>query len=831
MAGRLAGGAWALLVLAAFAVAAPFPWEFPSRPPEFLHLPSYLAVPVGGFLPLPSAEALGGVLSGVALATVLFFAGARIGSALRMLAAPRLPATTELDAAFGLGALGLSALGLGFSGLLYHPVLWTLAVAAFVVPRRGPPREPAPALPRGWLGAAWVVLLGWWALNVLNPEAGVDAYVYHLRLPSFYLLRHRVFTVWHQVHGQVPQVWEMLVAFLPAAVADSGAQALSAGAGLMALHALRRAATTGVFAPPASLAAAAGPFPISGTGRAATTGVVVRAPSVPPASLAAAATTGVVVGVASPPPATVTPPGFGAGRSTASATTTGYLWVPGAGRAAAAVEGDRWALLLFSSPLLVSIGTSAYSDTPLIWLGSLSFFLAARGGRGGLMAAGLALGLACSVKYAAFPLVVAAAAWLGWKALGGRGSTRRTRIRSLALLPVAAVAVLAPWLAWNVLATGNPVHPFLGALFPWALKPASFAAELGAGVFRRGWALVLASPWNAYVRSGAFLFLSPWFVVAAPRLLFARRSAPGGGGIWLGAFLVAWSVFMADERFALPALPVLVIALTGSGFRAPRGAGLALLLALNAWGTIGSQAVPVTRLQAAAGLGSRQDYLARSFDPAPGYAEAARWLNANTPSGERVLFVAECRSHLVWRECVHEHVIDYPSRLSTILSSAGPGAGAMGKRFRQLGIRRVLHLPGNALRRLEAMPRLFPFNPALAFAWRDFWGAHAVVDAAFPGATVYRLEARADKVGVMGTDAHASARPGRGTAVLPGLPGVQELIAVSLKRTAAERGAAAAAAEAEGYVRAYPRIGAVRDLRRLWRSASARERRARGADR
>ena len=105
------------------------------------------------------------------------------------------------------------------------------------------------------------------------------------------------------------------------------------------------------------------------------------------------------------------------------------------------------------------------------------------------------------------------------------------------------------------------------------------------------------------------------------------------------------------------------------------------------------------------------------------------------------------------------------------------------------------------------MPRLFPFNPPLAYAWRDYWAANWVQEAAFPGAQVYRLRWRPAGVGLT-----------------PGLPGVQELIAYSLKRTATERGAVAAAAEAGEYARAYGRVGAVRDLARFWSSVAVKER-------
>ncbi|MES2091466.1 MAG: ATP-binding cassette domain-containing protein, partial [Pseudomonadota bacterium] len=38
-----------------------------------------------------------------------------------------------------------------------------------------------------------------WVLGMFNPDPGVDALCYHLRLPFYYGLRHRVYPVWHQI--------------------------------------------------------------------------------------------------------------------------------------------------------------------------------------------------------------------------------------------------------------------------------------------------------------------------------------------------------------------------------------------------------------------------------------------------------------------------------------------------------------------------------------------------------------------------------------------------------------------------------------------------------
>jgi len=123
----------------------------------------------------------------------------------------------------GLGITASAMLGLGFAGLLFAPPGWLacaiLGACALHWLRR-PAAPPGRALPGradpGWprlsflsvaaLAAAVAAALG----GLLSVETGWDALMYHLRLPSFYVYRHKVWHVWHSYYGAYPAQVEML---------------------------------------------------------------------------------------------------------------------------------------------------------------------------------------------------------------------------------------------------------------------------------------------------------------------------------------------------------------------------------------------------------------------------------------------------------------------------------------------------------------------------------------------------------------------------------------------------------------------------------------------
>jgi len=699
---------WAVLVFAGFLASAPFPNGVVRRLAAAVSWPAVpQAVPGPAVRAVPASWAANG--RGAAWGMLLAATAWAVGQA----AAPflRLPVlgAGAVPVAAGLVLCGTGTLGLGLAGLVFPIMLrwiafvFPLCIAIALAPAIARRRFARPAMP-GWEWTAAGIVAAVWGLASFNPEPGIDAYLYHLRLPFIYGLHHKVHHVWHHIHGQVPQVWELLLTAVPARDAATAAQVMSALCILPVLALTLR---------------------------------------------------------------------FGGGCGDARLA----------------------ALLLVSSPLVVAIGTSAYTDLPLVWLGAVSFALLvvphAAPSPARRFAAGAVLGAACALKYAAFPLVVGMGAWLL------AGSVRRRTLSWGAPAAAGLLAVFLPWLGWNWLAAGNPVCPFFARWFPDALPALPFAERLSGAVMRRPWHDVFASAWSAYVASEPFLFVSPWLVVTAPALILVPsvfRSLPGSG-LWLACVVAVWAVLIADERFLLPAAPVLAGLVARAGWCRMPGAVFGALLALNLAGTARQVFVPLPRVWTALGLVERPAYLRGTLLPAPAYTDAADWLNAHAATRDRILVVSDCKSHLIWRECITDHVYDYPTRLVWMLWGLPPAPGRIAVRFRELGIRWVLHLPGRAAARLRDMPDLFEFRPGEAAAWGSFWEMHARRAWTGAEAGIYAVGMRA-----------------HGRAEVPDLPGVQEVMEFSARLTVQREGPQAVVAEVRRYAAAYPRVGAVHRL-------------------
>jgi hypothetical protein len=703
---------WVALVLVNFTAASPYPYHNRSRIGEWLKLPSFATVhtlPASGVAREWSHAAGALALAGVAATSLAGWGGplvdwTRFGR----------PLIGGLAAALGLGAVGLVLFGLGLAGLLYQALIWAVLAPGLVlaVQRiRMKYRESRVSIfelrRKGWIWWVGALVVIVYALAALNPDPGIDAWVYHLRLPFYYLLHHRVYDVWHHIHAHVPQLWEIILVVFPPGLADTAAQAASVLTLIPVFALLVR---------------------LGGEG----------------------------------------------------------------------AVSRLFALLFISSPLLVATGASAYTDGPMLWLSLLAFSLIA--GResatpGARFVSGIVLGLACSLKYAAFPAVVAQAAAVAWLSYSLR--------RRFWGAPVLAglLAAFLPWAAWNWLAVGNPVAPFLSRLFPAALAPLPFAEKLSASVFSRSTGDVLAAVWNAYVASGPFLFLAPLLVALFPVLVLRGTTGPLIG-LWLVAFLVTWSVFMADERFGLAAVAVATAALAravsiASGIPWTKGrtaiAVWALFIVLNLAGVAREVFLPYPRLLGTLGLISRGDYPAYSPPSRPGFLPAAAWINAETAVGDRILFVSDSISPRIWRECIHDHVMDYPSRLIYLLWKIPHDPRRIGARFRQLGIRWVLYLPVRNAARLREMPDLFPFDPENARAFYEFWLTRSTRAAVFDRASIYRIDARPHHP-----------RP------VADVPGLQDVIFMSVEAARARAGDRAGLAELRRYEAGYPLIGSVR---------------------
>lgn len=127
--------------------------------------------------------------------------------------------STTTVVGFGLGTMALAILGAGFVGLLPTLGLWgpvaagALAIGQLVVSWRPIAARMTNLRPPQEHRVAWVVVavgLAVVAMGLLNIEITWDALMYHLRIPSFYQYRHKVFDVWHHYYAVYPANVEML---------------------------------------------------------------------------------------------------------------------------------------------------------------------------------------------------------------------------------------------------------------------------------------------------------------------------------------------------------------------------------------------------------------------------------------------------------------------------------------------------------------------------------------------------------------------------------------------------------------------------------------------
>ena len=152
----------------------------------------------------------------------------------------------------GLGVIGSMMLAVGFLGLLFAPpvvasfcLLATLALwAIWQVRKRIQPALSdfkASALvsltPLSCMviGLAIVVTV----MGLLNVELGWDALTYHLRIPSFYVYRHKIYDVWHHYCAAFPSNIEMLYMLSLLLQGDMLARFLNFAVGIMLLLAVR----------------------------------------------------------------------------------------------------------------------------------------------------------------------------------------------------------------------------------------------------------------------------------------------------------------------------------------------------------------------------------------------------------------------------------------------------------------------------------------------------------------------------------------------------------------------------------------------------------------
>ncbi len=191
-----------------------------------------------------------GFLAALGAAAGLAALAWRAGSRLLLFLGCRRRAVSPARAlAIGFGAMATAVLGFGLAGLLYFPPrgVSTAALAALAAWHIAQHRR---EISFSWAAESLravslptriilVLALAIACAGVFNLEISWDALSYHLRLPTFFIYRHKIYSVWHHLYSPFPSLIEMLYLLGLAAQGEQAVRLLNFLLGILFLFTAR----------------------------------------------------------------------------------------------------------------------------------------------------------------------------------------------------------------------------------------------------------------------------------------------------------------------------------------------------------------------------------------------------------------------------------------------------------------------------------------------------------------------------------------------------------------------------------------------------------------
>lgn len=361
-----------------------------------------------------------------------------------------------------------------------------------------------------------------------------------------------------------------------------------------------------------------------------------------------------------------------------------------AARTSSALAGG----LVLCTPWSVVVGSMAYNEMGVVFLGAAALLAAARRdgspiARGVIV--GVLVGIACLVKPTALLFVGGPAAVIML-----RFGRAQDWPKLLAAAGIVGLLTLAPWLVRNAVITGNPVFPLATDLFGtghWTPRQASRFAT--AHAFDGSWPdrlrlLIFADPdasdaANAVSRyrgtaNTQWLLAFPVAALAGVGLVIFKRSRAIGVGLalCLGIQLIAWLGFThLQSRFLIPCLIVLgpMVGVGCSLVRTPKrlGAGLGiavvLLQATALWTIFAEQrgGQPNALLGAQPGI-----FMGEPYAPEIGRVLPQAYLNFEIPADASVLLIGGATPLYYSGNVVYATVWDAPPVLGLMNGRTNP---------------------------------------------------------------------------------------------------------------------------------------------------------------
>ena len=212
--------------------------------------------------------------------------------------------------------------------------------------------------------------------------------------------------------------------------------------------------------------------------------------------------------------------------------------------------GVAAALFVYTSPVAGMDGTTAYIDLGVtavlfavfyllqVWDENRSEFL--------LVVIGLLAGFSYAAKYTAFLAVPYAMAFVLW---------RTRRARPAVLVALCAAVMIVPWVAKNLMWTGNPVAPMMNRWFPNHFVHVNFEAQWTRHLRTYGITNYWHLPWQLTVAGGQLAGqIGPVFLLI-PLSLAALRNTHGRRLLIPAVLYTLPYAANIGARFFIPPLP------------------------------------------------------------------------------------------------------------------------------------------------------------------------------------------------------------------------------------------------------------------------------------
>ncbi len=332
-----------------------------------------------------------------------------------------------------------------------------------------------------------------------------------------------------------------------------------------------------------------------------------------------------------------------------------------------------------------------------------------RAGRGALVLSGVLGGLALSTKY----LSILNVAWVPFLLLGLPGTFRFRRAVAWWLM---AGAVALPWLVRNRLMVGDPFFPVLSGFFPAIMEGWDFRnATL--------WSLCAGSVgydprWPGWL-GGALLTEQPAFVFLLPALLMLKGPVRRASLAALATYAAWFALFPSPQshRWAFPALAAPLVLAGAVAATGPRIA-LASLLALGGVRSLAQRCGDPTPLPHFLGMEdwrAMEGRIITTLQPLHDFVRAH-------PTGGAILLAGEVREYRLPKPCLlgNPHASG-EAPLFWRLVDASRTPDELLKRFRQLGVRRIVYNPVMALNN-STLFRPFRWTGRQVRLWADVFG-------------------------------------------------------------------------------------------------------------